>query len=424
VADSVSFELDQEAWVVEVFIPASLFAPRNVRGEVGSQAFEIKRGYYRISLNADRDGTPLCDGVLLCLEIAATSRVEAEDRALRVGNEFAATLTLYTGSPLLPARIRRAARIGSRGGVLEQHDYYYDDSEEPPVQVEAEAAYLDMLLRRLEALDTDRRDRLGLASRWYGISVASVTAVDSYVAAWIGLEAIGGLLDARFHPQGPRAACETCHHPPGAKRDRKFAGIEHAFRRIAPEVLAARAFDDLKRVRDQVVHGLRPLNEVATESEQLILDTQLVLATSFLAALQGPPGLLRAKLPRDFAIRPDARATIRPSLELLEHRPYVGGWIPLERTQPDFKSSFREEDGHYSWGAGVGLGYRVRAKGRTPTLHQSYTRFYRAGRTFEPGTTTRAGDPATPILQEEWRKRVMPPSWQRLVDAPEADRNT
>ena len=96
---------------------------------------------------------------------------------------------------------------------------------------------------------------------------------------------------------------------------------------------------------------LRPL------AGRLLPDLQLSLGVGILTALNpttGTPGLWHAALPRDFEEGPDARATLVSTAELVSHRPYLGEWIEVERGFVNEKSRL-EPDGHYVWGAGVGV---------------------------------------------------------------------
>ncbi len=402
------------SWVAEVFVPAFLYGPERPRYELPTHPL-MQRGYFRTSFTRDRSGTQVAEGLNMVLEFKADHLEGAEDAALSVANELAELVALFAGSPLMPARIRRVARVGNKGGILEQHEYYYDADHEPPVQIEANFPYLEGLLTRVSTLTDNRRERVRLAVRWFGISVAASAAADAFLALWIGMEAIGPVVNDQFHPAGTTAPCEVCKNALGVKRNRTFAGMEHAMKKISPELLDNRSFADLKDLRDDLAHGLSSISTALEEARRVVLEMQLVLATSCLTALNGPPGLFRATLPRDYEERPDARASIFSDHELLDHHPYLGSWIVANRQPQDFQSRFEEATGHYSWGEGMGVSWTLKTRDplRLPT--QNYVRFRRAGRDFTPGDTTLSGDAAQMVEQADWRPRVVPPSWERAT---------
>ena len=109
--------------------------------------------------------------------------------------------------------LHKLARVGPSGGLYEQNAYFYlEDSERRP-RILVAPSMLQMLLERLGGLETRDRERLELAVRWYGMSVAAGDPLDGYLAAWIGLESVGPTLDSRYHQSGPRANCPTCGNP-------------------------------------------------------------------------------------------------------------------------------------------------------------------------------------------------------------------
>ena len=327
-------------------------------------------------------------------------------------------VSLYTGSPYNHPVLRRLARVGPANGIFEQNVYYYLEERERLRQIQLKPDQLQKILTRFGQLDAAILQQLELAARWYSISITSPKdSLDSYLAAWIGLESIGPTLNSLYHENGVKALCLVCENEVGKDRKRGQAGIEHIIKTVAPEALNGRTLGDLLRVRNEIAHGLKHADELRTISDQLLPDLQVSLAIGILTGGgrgKEPMVSLSAFLPRDFEVRPDARATIECEAELVDHQPYFGGWINVEREFLNERSR-RTTDGGYVWGAGARLRYDVTALPEYQSLIKTeYAMFDRQGAVWSDLET---GPQAIPVIT--WRENPDPPSWQRVRQAAE-----
>jgi hypothetical protein len=310
--------------------------------------------------------------------------------------------------------------VGPSNGLLEQNEYFYWEERDRLRQVQWKAYELGKLLSGVAGLAQAPRERLEGATRWYGNSVTSTDALDGYIAAWIGLESTGPLLDRIYHLNGPKAACSLCGNTPGKNRDRKLAGIEHIIRLIAPEALQSLQLQNLANLRDEIVHALKPTGQLREVAIRLLPELQVSLAVGILtgAGRSGDsPISFMAWLPREYGIRPDARATVRFNFELTNYQSYFGEWIPLEREFVDERSR-RESDGGYVWGAGVRLKANVTIEPGSPipNIFSEYVMFQREGARWH---AIGSGAPAVQAIP--WRDHPIPPSWQRYRDRAATD---
>ncbi len=400
--------MNNERYVAQLRLPASAYVPTHQRHELSPPTFfGVIRGYWQPSFDQDRSGSPRPNGLLLTVEYNASDLQSAEDTALRVGHEFTELLAMYSGSPLETPFLGRVARIGAGGGVWSQSVYFYEDDPRPRAPLTP--TDLDMIVHRLATIPADRRERISLAVRWYASSIGAWDSLDAYLAIWIGLESLGSALSERYHLNGARAGCQTCAHQPGVPRDRTIAGIQHATAVTAPEILTVRSVQDLAILRNEIAHALKPADTLRATVQAVLLDLQVVLGRGILSVLAGATTAVqwKALMPRDYERRPDARATVNSSSELTEYRPYLGDWIKVERSFPEWRS-WIEEDGTYVVGNSVSLVGKASITGSAPEQFAfDYVAFTREGQGYEP-----KGEPAVP--QVTWRREEVPESWKQF----------
>ena len=244
--------------------------------------------------------------------------------------------------------------------------------------------------------------------------------MDSYVAAWFGLEGIGAILHRHFHPNGPKVPCGTCGNTAGVWRDKKLAGIEHVICTVASEALDDREISDLADIRNQIVHGLRSMGELRTDAALLAPDLQVSLGAGILTVLGrefegGAGGRWSAMLPRDYRIRPDFRFDMKFAGELSDYRPYYGEW-------PGFEWSFGKENsrqesaGNYVLRAGVEVKWALTEIADKSLDDQGMVKFERLGSEYIDFPSTDPEWESKPPQVKEWRQEVLNPSWQRLLD--------
>jgi hypothetical protein len=227
-----------DRYVAEIAIPAPVHMPLGERKVLGNPGYYgCRRAHWRIDSGLDNNSTPRPLGICLTPELEAINLEAAEDAALDVGLRFSQVLAAYSGSPLQTPKLKRIGRIGGSEGLFEQFNYYYLDGPDALPRVMLRPYDLEKLLSWFGGLDELTAYRLELAARWYGISVGAQDPLDSYLAAWIGLESVGPALGTRVHQFGPKVSCQVCNNKPGKDRNKGKAGIEHSIKAAAPELL-------------------------------------------------------------------------------------------------------------------------------------------------------------------------------------------
>lgn len=415
-------ESEVDRYVAELDIPAPVYMPAVQRKELGNpEYFGCLRAYWYVYFDTDSNGTKRPLGIRLTAEIEASGREEAEDKALNAGLRFAEVAAAYSGSPLWNPSLNRLGRVGASDGLLDQYNYYYLEGVEAYPRALLRPYDLERLLLWFSTSDQRTADRLSLAARWYGTSVGAEDPLDGYLSVWIGFESVGPTLGTRVHSFGPKASCKVCGNKAGIKRNNGEAGIEHAVKETAPELLDGRSLTDLKELRNQIAHGLSPASSLRPIVREFLPDLQLGLIFAILTVARpetSAPRSGRAILPRDFRPYPDARAMLRSAVELVNHRPFFGGWVQVKRRFIDSRSRV-EADGNYVWGAKTGIETVAIIPNGAPALEKSYVIFERRGRSWEDQSESDL--PSIPVVP--WRATPISPAWRRYLSAQADDDN-
>ena len=404
-----------DRYVADIFVPAPAYMPIDTRRALDEAAsYGCRKGYWAVQCDLDDHGTLRPLGIRLIVEVEAPSREDAEDSALKVGLRFAQVMLVYSGSPLSTPKLTRLGRIGESDGLLEQYDYYYLDGSEALPRVMIRPYDLEKLLRWFGRLDEPIRDRLDLAARWYALSVGAQDPLDGYLAVWIGLEGVGPPFSERMHLAGLKAPCVVCGNRPGRDRKGGEAGIEHAIKGVAPEILQVQSLTALKKLRSSIVHGLDKADSIRPKAEVLVPDLQLCLIYAILTTARpetSAPRSGRAILPRNFKLYPEARAEVKSAVELIHHKPFFGEWMDVQRIFRGERTRL-EAEGRYVWGAQT----RIEVKGWTPEgapdLEKGYVIFERLGRSWEH-LDSDPEHPEIPVVP--WRSGSISAAWARYL---------
>lgn len=403
-------EVNWGIYVAEIGIPAEIHLRRNFSAPLPSgQYFGFRRGYWKMLTQQDYLGTDRSKGLLVIVEFPASGLEDAEDKAFELGEKLCQLAAFYGGSPGHAPLLKRLGRVGPNEGLLEQSEYFYLDERDRLRQIEMKPHEFQKLLEGLGDLPDESRQAVELAARWYVMSVSSENSMDGYLAAWIGFEAIGTMLSDIYHPNGPRAPCSLCGNTAGIVRNRKIAGIGHMIRRTAPEILDGRTIKDLSDIRNNIAHCLKPVDQLRGLTDDLLRDLQLSLSIGILTGANRSGEhrrIFSSFLPREYAVRPDARATIIFEEEWVRYQPYFGQWLELGREFPNERSRM-EENGAYVWGANTRISWKMQDP--APVYDSKYVMFGRDGMNLQD---IGAEGPAVPVIR--WRDRPIPLSWQRV----------
>jgi len=410
-----------ERFIAELDISVPVYMPKGERKPLSNaEYYECLRGYWNVHFETDKFETPRPTGLRLTTEMEAPNREAAEDAALTGGLRFAQVVAVYSGSPLASPRLNRLGRIGVSEGLFEQYNYYFLDGLEALPHVLLRPYNLEKLLAWFGDLDETKTRRLELAARWYGIALSAQDPLDGYLSVWIGLESVGPVFSDSVHVSGLKAHCEICKNPSGSERDKGKAGIEHAIKEVAPEILCGRSLADLKSIRDDIAHGLKPAQTVRLEAQLLLPNLQLALIFAILTASRpdtSAPGSGKAILPREFKPYPFARAMVRSVKELTFHKPFYGGWLDIERCFSK-ESSRIEASGRYIPGARTSIKVNSKTVIGTPEFEIDYVIFQRHGREWDDKESDQS-IPLIPVIP--WREIPVSDAWKRYYEAQDSD---
>ena len=333
----------EQLYVAELKVPSLFYSTSETRGEIPKPSeFGISKGYYVI---LPRDEHSVVSGhaeVVLVIEFLSPGLLEAEARAISMGEVFSSLLSAFGAFPLQSSQLQRIACMDVNDDLRTEHNYAYRDRPYMLTEFDQVSAYrLAKYIRLVASIDVNTRGQLQSAIHWYGLSVSAQDPTVSYVAAWTGLECIGTAIDRIAHPYGPKAPCKTCGNVPGEDRDRKKAGIEHMVcrlsdisqlseslsddvkERLSKELTGSFSSTDAQKLRDAIVHGLEGIGSLVHRVSESRLHLIHVLNASIQIVMGGAA---KSWMPgAGYWFHPDGRYSLRfkPGLKV---SPYLNEW--------------------------------------------------------------------------------------------------
>ena len=321
---------DESLYVAEVHIPTNTVSSSDTRIPLGdSKTLGIVRGYCRLKETdtAGRD-TPLLANIAMMLEFLSPSLKKAENHAIKIGQDMSSAVASSWNTPFQEPRLFRIAHEDVTNKIISQHHYTY--LPEPAVIDFGGTNLLNVLpaaIHILESLDTQTSERVIAAQRWYGMALAADDHSISYLAAWMGLEYIGMLLNQLWHKNGVKVTCKVCQNSPNNNTDRKMAGIEHGFGLLASgqlidlnamaqsaqlqlrrDIKTGFTFEQAKAIRNDLVHGLEQHPEARVQASEFRRHVTHVLYGCIRHLVRVTA---RAVLPAEHRVGPDLRYSIK-----------------------------------------------------------------------------------------------------------------
>ena len=413
-------------YVAEINIPIACHMSIDARCEIENSAyFGINRGYWKIALRPDEIGNDKPSGVDIVLELTAGSIERAEDAVLDAGKSLSLFFSVIAGQPSTSPRLQRLAEIGPSRGIIEQREYYYENNGTDLTPMEMTPWKFASFLRRVTQKSPRTRQSLEMAIRWYSIGLTANDPLDSYLAIWIGLEALSEPTAERYHPKG-HVRCQLCGQAlriikenlgkrKGNKKDEaSLLAINHLIKKVAHELLETKSIIDLRNYRNFVAHPdrfirkERGLDEVRGEIRPFLQDIQLCLAVGILNLVNPPkedPGTVTLWATPRVEPHPYSMARVRSLLELNSFDPWIGKWIKVE---PRIKtlSSRIEKSGLYFAKMESEIPISIESRGPKPNIVKEYV-------VFKQGLSI--GDYGDPPLHREWRPVKVSPAWKRMM---------
>ena len=418
---------EQLKYVGQVLLPLGVWGPPNQRHAISEpQRFEFSRGYWEFAFELDHLETQRPVGITLVAELYAENRKLAEQMLLAGAASLSTTLGFHTSSEIQVPMLQKIAEVGIADGLVCQSEYIY--RIEATSRVRLTAPRFDRLNSRMMEIPREIRERIELAQRWYRESISSQDPVDEFIAAWFGWEAVFPKLDDKLHLEGTNSECAVCEPVQSPGRNRSGAAYDHISIQVAPDLRSGHDYDDLARLRGDIAHGRRSLDECTSRVVKIVGDFQLVLAQGILVLLriavestgEETEGRWAAALPRDTKIRPDLRFWAQLDQEMTDLRPFFGGWLRHEMEDTDEDSTL-SDDGLYTYRSGLADSWYASTDSAATISKTGCERYNRFGVTWRSIGESEATNECPEV---PWNDQEIPPSWLRVVSEHEERQNT
>ena len=332
----------EQIYVAELKLPSCFYTSSKRRQEIPNpDGFEISKGYYIVRSPDEQTAVEAHPEIILVIKFVGTNLKDAEDHAFKVGELFGSLASAYGGYPLGEPRLHRMASIGVDERIKSQHNYLYGHKPYMLLNFDQTVEYqFRQYLESVSSIAGKTKHQLQSAIHWYGLSISVDDPTVSYVAAWTGLESIGKAIDGIAHPNGPKVHCQICGNKAGENRDRKMAGIDHAFnifaqslsfrslpeesrQLLSKELVEGFSYSQAQCLRNSIVHGLQEVEVLLKECTKCRRHLFHVLNISIQIALGR---FATSWITGDYEFHPIERASIKCT-EKANKSPYYGEWI-------------------------------------------------------------------------------------------------
>lgn len=406
-------------YIAEINIPIACHMPIGNRCKIENPAeFGVKRGYWRIALRPDEIGNDKPSGIDIVLELTAESIKEAEDAVLDAGKSLSLFFSVFVGQPSVSPLLRRLAEVGPSKGIVEQRRYYYEDDWETMTTMPITPWVFSSFLRRVTNKCKKTRQLLEMAIRWYSIGLTANDPLDTYLAIWIGLEALCESLAERYHPDGYES-CELCCEALRVTQCRRdndaILAINHIVQRVAPELLENRSIVDLKNFRNFMAHPDRfireekGLDDVRREIRPLVQDMQQCLAVAILNLVNPPtesPGAVSLWSTPRLETHPYSMMRFRSDMELNDFEPWAGQWVDIKRNEGKVSSEI-DKEGLYLPQTESKICFAIEERDPKPNIDLNYVIFERGRRINHKGSN---------VEHRLWRPITISAARKRMMD--------
>ncbi len=173
-------------YVAELRLPTYFYSGHEEREAIPNPSeYRVSKGYWILRLLEEPSESEGYAEFVLVIEFPQKSLKEAEDHALEAGRMFNSITSAYAGYPLELPHIHRVAFTDFAGNLITQSNYWYGSKSHMLSRFDqAEKYRFQKYLKNISQLDATTRYRVLAAIQWYGISVGTMDASNSFVAAW------------------------------------------------------------------------------------------------------------------------------------------------------------------------------------------------------------------------------------------------
>ena len=175
----------EQLYVAELKVPSLFYSTSETRGKIPKPSeFGISKGYYVILPPDEHSVVSGYAEVVLVIEFLSPGLLEAEARAITMGEVFSSLLSAFGAYPLQSSQLQRIACMGVNEDLRTQHNYLHRDRPYMLTEFDQVSAHrLAEYIRSVASIDVNTRGQLQSAIHWYGLSVSAQDSTVSYVGA-------------------------------------------------------------------------------------------------------------------------------------------------------------------------------------------------------------------------------------------------
>lgn len=234
--------------------------------------FEFPQLGARVALRdqlEERGEVKLHTGIALICEVAASDQSEALERATHFADGIASLICFTSVTTVGPCRVRSVIEVNPSGSGHPFRQFLYTAE--------------DTLLGSLRPINEKRfhqvwqqfnqhpeQGRVARALAWLRKGLGMDNRLDEFIAYWVGLEVLKGMLR--------RALLK--------KQKDQWDGVRAVF----PGDPGLVSFEEVKELRDQVLHGYKELDQLMSDRvKQSLSSCRMAFITAIGRVLQLPP---------------------------------------------------------------------------------------------------------------------------------------
>ena len=229
----------------------------------------------------DPAGNEIPVGLSLEVKVNAQNIDEAVTKAKGIADGVTSFASLCSGlgMPIVREELAYETTLGVSDRSFLQ--FFHEIPVSPSRREIDHVAMIDIMDKVINLGESDKKDRVTRAIRWYRRGSLALDALERFTWYWIGLETLNPLLQTIFDVSDDSTHCPECHHEWVSTPT--VSGIRAAVRKFKPD--EPTLYTRMKELRIGLIHGKTDLKTMIPEAGALHNVTREVLVRAILLIL-------------------------------------------------------------------------------------------------------------------------------------------